>query len=728
MKMNIIFSAAVASLFLLNGLAAGNPSKSNTLSQQSTVTTETATITCYVGGAPQTRTVSAASAHALEDMFTILAKANAKDPLSAETQQLQSQILVFAEDYGLLPAGLTAEEIQSQFTSHAQRVTAYSHHTDRLPLPYQSTSREFFCNFVSFGEGGALPIIILPRFIPIIMTPIPRLFVSWNTDYGVTSVGGLVSGTGFIAEGAQRGVALGFWGIGFSIFLPPFKEYGMAGYALVAKVSADYMEYYPPNNPPEIRAFYPLDGAQNVPVTTKQLQFTLSDADKDLMSYSVSTSPNIGAASGTGKDGTYSVDISGLQSGTEYMWHVEATDGKDTVTGDYTFTTEYLAPVISDPSPRHGANYVPITQAFLNFTLTDYQNDPIDWTVETSPYIGSGSGTHASNGRYSIPITESLQYSTTYTWYVNATDGTYWSRKVFTFTTTTEEGVPYIFAGGGTGLVDRYLKETLAKDMESSSYGGRIYTIAGDETYLYVGGGLGPNKIYQYWQSNLTKRTESPSYGDAIFRIIPYGDYVYAGGTAGDIKQYRKSDMSYTGRSASYGYHLRNMASDGTYIYAVGGEGVVKQYTLPNLGLRHTSQDFGTQLWSVASDGYYVYASGDCDVVYQFWASNMTQRGQTGSYGGSVRNIGIDNDYFYAVGDTEQRVHQYWPGNLTLRAMGEDYGGETFNVLCDGTYVYVAGAVTGQVWQYWPSNMTRRCVSDYYGDTIEALWCYDKLN
>ena len=138
----------------------------------------------------------------------------------------------------------------------------------------QGTGREMFCNFVATGEGSAFPIIILPRFIPLIMAPIPRLFVGWKTPIGITSCGGLRSGTGFIASGQQQGLALGFWGIGFSIFLPPVMAYGMFGYALYAKASAEDMEYWPPNHPPEITAMYPLDGATYIPLSTSELRFS----------------------------------------------------------------------------------------------------------------------------------------------------------------------------------------------------------------------------------------------------------------------------------------------------------------------------------------------------------------------------------------------------------------------------------------------------------------------
>ncbi|MBU0496615.1 MAG: DUF2341 domain-containing protein [Candidatus Thermoplasmatota archaeon] len=58
----------------------------------------------------------------------------------------------------------------------------------------------------------------------------------------------------------------------------------------------------------------------------------------------------------------------------------------------------------------------------------------MDYTVETSPNIGSSSGTDVGDGFYSIPV-NGLGYMIEYRWYVNVTDGQYWKHKVYTFQT-----------------------------------------------------------------------------------------------------------------------------------------------------------------------------------------------------------------------------------------------------------------------------------------------------
>jgi hypothetical protein len=410
------------------------PSK-DTLNTKNDATNTNAFITCYVSGVPQSQTISYDSGMILKELFSKLAVANAHNPYSPETHRLQQQILEFAEQHHLLPHGLSSETFLAQLQQHRQISTLKNKNDIAKPL---GVGQELFCNFVATGEGAAFPIIILPRFIPFIMAPIPRLFVGWKTTLGATSVGGLLSGTGFYAIGEQQGFALGFWGIGFSIFLPPVKAYGMFGYAVYAKASAENMQYYPPNRLPKILQTDPANGEQNVSISTSEFRFEISDADGDLMTYNVTTDPDIGSGSGGLKpDGVYSISLSGLESYTQYACHIQVTDGKDTVEKTVTFTTEATAPIVSDPFPGNNALYIAIETANLSFDLQDYQGDVMDWTVETQPDIGSGAGNGIMNGRYTVPIS-GLDYFTSYTWFVNATDGEHWTKKTFVFQTIAE--------------------------------------------------------------------------------------------------------------------------------------------------------------------------------------------------------------------------------------------------------------------------------------------------
>jgi cysteine-rich repeat protein len=99
-------------------------------------------------------------------------------------------------------------------------------------------------------------------------------------------------------------------------------------------------------------------------------------------------------------------------------------------------------PVVSNPVPSDGATDVSVSLSELRFTLTDNEGDLMDYTVSTSPDIGSDSATGVSDGEYVLAVS-GLAYDTTYTWYVDASDpagsgGT--TNAVFSFTTETAPG------------------------------------------------------------------------------------------------------------------------------------------------------------------------------------------------------------------------------------------------------------------------------------------------
>jgi hypothetical protein len=440
-------------LFLCANIATGI--KKNTQDTQSQLfvsikdtneTHDTVPITVSIykktGITQQTIDVTVEDATKMLELFTTLRNSMADELSSNITKHLQHDFLNLLRENDAIPEGVTSEELLSLMQPPALPFK----HLPTGVLPFQNKASEWFCNFATFGEGAAFPIIILPRFIPIILTPIPRVFIYWSTDKGITSVGGLLSGTGFLAGGQQKGIALGFWGIGFSIFLPPVRSYGIFGYALYTRVAAEQFEFYPPNNPPRVTQTDPADGQQFVPLSTKELRFAIEDKDKDPISYSVTTEPDIGSDSGGLKpDGTYSVAVSGLESLTTYSWTIELTDGMDITKKTLTFTTEPVAPVIKDPIPADGLRDVPLDLSALQFTLQDYQGDAMSYTVTTSPYIGSDEGANVYNGTITIPVS-GLTSATRYRWFVNVTDGTYWTRKIFNFETAyPEQFDPFLY-------------------------------------------------------------------------------------------------------------------------------------------------------------------------------------------------------------------------------------------------------------------------------------------
>lgn len=502
---------------------------------------------------------------------------------------------------------------------------------------------------------------------------------------------------------------------------------------MYAKVTAQHMEQWPPNLPPEVDAVYPLDGAVDVPISTTSLQFHMTDNDKDQLNYTVTTSPDCGSGNGFEQsEGTYSVPVN-LQSSTTYTWTVQVDDGEDTTTKTFKFTTEYLAPQIIDPSPIDGASYVPITLSSLNFTLNDHQNDPIDWTVETSPDIGSGSGSHVTNGRYSVPIqTNLLQYESTYTWYVNATDGAYPNHKVFKFTIIKEGINPYFYAGGMAGTVDCYSKEDLSKVAESASYGGELTSIISDGQYLFAAGHGNRGTIWQLWPSNLSLKAESIHIGD-VQDLVCDGTYIYAGGEGSDYKvtQFWASNLTKKQETLPLpAYGPLSLACQDDYLYVVGGNnadyGFIYQFWTSNMTVRKTYTDTtGGPFWSILAIGPNVFVGSswtlDGGVVRQYRASDLTEI-NSALYEGTIYALGFDGTFLYAGGHDTQKVFKYWPSNLTKIGESENYGGYINEIAYDGMYLYVAGRTTDRVWQLWPSTLEKKGETASYNGDLEALW------
>jgi hypothetical protein len=307
------------------------------------------------------------------------------------------------------------------------------------PFKLSSTGTSFFCSIASAGTGRITPPVLLPR---------PRGILLWtgyeDPEFAITSVGSLLINKGFFAYGSQHGIAIGFIGLGMTYGTPVGTVYGFTGYALYTSVTATSIDFYPPNSKPIISNPVPSDSQENIPTTITELSFQIHDEDIDLMDYSVNTDPYIGSGSKNNVvNGIYSISVDGLQPSTTYTWTVTVTDGEDTTEKVFTFTTVPLEPLVTDPYPQNGTIFIPVDLTKLSFKLSDPQGDLMDYTIETSPFIGYDSASGVDNGTYSLVISN-LDRNTYYKWYVNVTDGTYWTKKIFNFFTRyTSDAVRY---------------------------------------------------------------------------------------------------------------------------------------------------------------------------------------------------------------------------------------------------------------------------------------------
>jgi len=193
------------------------------------------------------------------------------------------------------------------------------------------------------------------------------------------------------------------------------------------------------NNAVDLSSENPSNEASNVSIINATLSVTIEDPEGEPFNWTIETSPNIGNNSGNYEsNGSKSCNISGLSFDTSYTWFVNATDGNSWTNETYSFSTVAESvnnsPTFSSPSIENGTTGVSLNISFVNITIKDPEGNSFNWTIETSPNIGNNSGNNESNGSRYCNVS-GLTYSTTYYWFVNATDGNSWTNETYSFTT-----------------------------------------------------------------------------------------------------------------------------------------------------------------------------------------------------------------------------------------------------------------------------------------------------
>jgi len=174
---------------------------------------------------------------------------------------------------------------------------------------------------------------------------------------------------------------------------------------------------------------------------------------------------------------------------------------------------------VFNETPWDCSQEVPLSLSQLNFELSDPNGNLVNYTVTTFPNIGSGSGTNVGNGKRTILIS-GLNYETTYSWEIKATDGTYWTNRTYRFTTT-EPSRPVVSnetpTNGATEV--SVLLPKLSFDLSDPDGNLMNYTVT---TFPNIGSGSGTNvlngrynvsvsglehNIPYTWQTNVTDGT-----------------------------------------------------------------------------------------------------------------------------------------------------------------------------------------------------------------------------
>ncbi len=189
------------------------------------------------------------------------------------------------------------------------------------------------------------------------------------------------------------------------------------------------------------------NGTTGVPLATVYWNTTISDGNGDVMNLTIESTPDSSSVSYYNQSNATKSLVAGTftQYNTLYTVFVNISDGRTMKYYWFTFTTETAggnsAPIISSPSIANGTANVSLATATWSCTIQDPDGDSFNWTIQTLPNVGSNSANGASNGSKSASLS-GLAYSTEYTVYINATDGSLSKYWFYTFTTESEGNDP----------------------------------------------------------------------------------------------------------------------------------------------------------------------------------------------------------------------------------------------------------------------------------------------
>jgi len=347
----------------------------------SNINQESFSLTFYTfdktGRKQNTAELSSNVANEIKDMFEELEYKIVYEPKSIETQLLKNDFISLIDENGLLFKKQSKDEVFSllnpgwlKTANSNNSLKSRNSFTNNLIRSFFGNyfGTSVFCSVSSAGSGMLMPLFMLPR---------PRAVAVWASSPfyygGITSVASMITGRGFLAGGMQRGLLLGFMGIGLSYAVPGYIVYGFIGYSLFAGVNAEYMEFYPPNREPVVSGESPDDGELDVPVSLSKLSFRIEDLDLDLMDYTVTTDPDIGSGQGQSKlNGVYSVPVSGLEQDKKYSWTVAVSDGNVLVEKKFSFITVGKPPFDPFDEGWHYRKKITINHSEVTGNLVDF--------------------------------------------------------------------------------------------------------------------------------------------------------------------------------------------------------------------------------------------------------------------------------------------------------------------------------------------------------------------
>ena len=152
-------------------------------------------------------------------------------------------------------------------------------------------------------------------------------------------------------------------------------------------------------------------------------------------------------------NGTKYLDLVGLSPATSYKVWVNASSWNST-----TFTREWYtfstSSGITASSENPANNSYPVANTLTEISVHLEQADGLtyNWSIETSPNVGSNSSNNDNNGTKNCTVALSNAGNITYRWYVNATDGANTINYSYYF--RTEHNAPNVSTNTSSGVTD----------------------------------------------------------------------------------------------------------------------------------------------------------------------------------------------------------------------------------------------------------------------------------
>jgi len=288
----------------------------------------------------------------------------------------------------------------------------------------------------------------------------------------------------------------------------------------------------PENSDPVISSSQPIDGSEHVDKNYAELSVNITDADGDMINWSIETSPDIGSSSGTNEAGeTKTCAVSGLDYNTVYTWFVNVSDGTISKNETFLFTTEIDPnndpPTFSNQSPGNASVNIDVDLETVSLFISDPDGDSFSYSIE-GEYIEDISENSVSNGTKTANLLTRLPFDTEIHWFVNASDGSYFVHADYVFTTRSAQ-IP----NHPTGLHIETMNRTavmvnwttissadatiIERNTESSWSLGEGSLIYNGSESTVIDGNLLPDIQYHYqaWSWNQTDQVFSAGYAAA---------------------------------------------------------------------------------------------------------------------------------------------------------------------------------------------------------------------